>query len=508
MRLAELIGTFSLATDVGTGFPEEHGLRSATLAVRLGELAQADERTRADAYYLALLRYSGCTAGAHVVTRVLGDELDFGLRTPEVDYGRPPEMMSALIANAFHGVGLFAGLRALGAMLAAMPGMPEVGREHCETAVVLARRMGFEADFAGALYQGFERWDGSGQPKKARAEAIALSMRLAQLALDLDRGYLVGKLDGMKAVATKHAGRELDPTLVACFLEHADTLLPVLEAPSAWTLAMDAEPGPARTLDDAGVDTTLLAMADFTDLKSRYTRGHSRGVARWATGAAKQLRLGADVEQTLYRAALVHDLGRVAVSAAVWNKPGPLTDAEWERVRMHAYAGERILSRAPSLARVAELATLAHERVDGKGYHRRLPPSACSLPARILAAADVYQALLEARPQRPAYPPEAAATELLREAEAGALAIEAVNAVLAAAGQGRSDAAGSAVLTARELEVLRLVARGLTNKEIAGELAISVKTAGRHLEHIYEKLGVTTRSGATMVGLERGLIGT
>jgi len=507
VRLAELIGTLSLATDVGTGFSEEHGLRAATLAVRLGELAGLDERTRADAYYLALLRYSGCTAGAHVVARVIGDEIGFAERSPDLDYGRAPEMMSALVANAFHGVGFFAGLRALGEMFSAMPGMPEVGREHCETAVVLARRMGFEADFLGALYQGFERWDGSGQPKKTRADAIALSMRLAQLALDLDRGFVVGKLEGMRAIANKHAGRELDPTLVARFLEHAEALVPVLEAPSAWAAAMDAEPGTPRTLDDAGVDATLLALADFTDLKSRYTRGHSRGVARFASGAAKALRLGADVEQTLYRAGLLHDLGRVAVSAAVWNKPGALTDAEWERVRMHTYVVERILSRAPALARIAELATLAHERVDGKGYHRRLPPSACSLPARILAAADVYQALLEVRPQRPAFAPEAAATELLREAQAGTLAREAVDAVLAAAGQRTSAATSTANLTARELEVLRLVARGLTNKEIAAELAISAKTAGRHLEHIYEKLGVTTRSGATMVGLERGLIG-
>ena len=507
MRLAELIGTFSLATDIGTGFPEEHGLRSAALAVRLGELANLDERTRADAYYLTLLRYSGCSAGGHVVARLFGDERDFGARTRDLDYGRAPEMMAALVANSFHGVGFFAGMKALGEMLSALPGMPEVGREHCETAVVLARRMGFEGDFLGALYQGFERWDGTGQPKKIRADGIALAMRLAQLALDLDRGYLIGQLEGMKAIASKHVGRELDPSLVATFLEHAPLLLAVLEVPSAWTRAMDAEPGGPRMLDDAGVDATLLAMADFTDLKSRFTRGHSRGVAHYASGAARQLRLGADVEQTLYRAALLHDLGRVAVSAGVWNKPGPLTDSEWERVRMHSYAGERILSRAPSLARIAGIASLAHERLDGNGYHRRLPPSACTLPARILAAADVYQALLEQRPQRPAYAPEAAAAELLREASTGALASEAVNAVLAAAGQRKPESTGPALLTARELDVLRLVARGLTNKELAHELDISVKTAGRHLEHIYEKLGVTTRAGATMVGLERGLIG-
>jgi HD-GYP domain-containing protein (c-di-GMP phosphodiesterase class II) len=506
VRLAELVGIFSLATDAGTGVPEEHGLRSAALAVRLAELGGATRETQVDAFYATLLRYAGCTAGARTVNRVMGDEIEFGHESPLLDFGRGAEILPAVLRRAVRGNGLVSGIAALGGVLAALPEMPEVNREHCETAKILARRLGFEQAFGDTVYQAFERWDGSGMPTRARGDAIAKAMRLAQLALDLDRGFLAGGIAAGMALVTKHRGRELDPELVDLVLAQQSALLPILEAPSAWTAAMDAEPEPVRRVDDAGIDEALRALADFTDMKCRFTRGHSRGVAERASAAAAHLKLGAELEQLVYRAGLVHDLGRVAVSALVWNKAGSLTDSEWERVRLHTYVGERILAKAPSLAGIAEIATLAHERSDGKGYHRRLPPSACPLPARLLAAADVYQALLEVRPHRPRYSADEARAELQRAVTEGALAQDAVLAVLAVSGHRAPLPDAPAGLTARELEVLALVARGLTNKEIAQELTISAKTVGRHLEHLFEKLAVTTRSGATMAALQRGMI--
>jgi HD-GYP domain-containing protein (c-di-GMP phosphodiesterase class II) len=506
VRLAELVGIFSLATDAGTGVPEEHGLRSAAIAVRLAELAGAPRETQADAFYATLLRYAGCTAGARTVNRVMGDELEFAHDLPLLDFGRGAEILPAVLGRAFRGKGLFSGLAALGGVLATLPQMPEVNREHCETAKILARRLGFEDTFGDTVYQAFERWDGSGMPTRARGDAITAAMRLAQLALDLDRGFLAGGIEAGLELVTKHRGRELDPALVDLLVANHGAVLPLLEAPSAWTAAMDAEPAPVREIEEPDVDEALRALADFTDLKCRFTRGHSRGVADRASAAAAHLKLGAEVEKLVYRAGLVHDLGRVAVSALVWNKAGSLTDSEWERVRLHTYVGERILAKAPSLAAVAEIATLAHERNDGKGYHRRLPPSACPLPARLLAAADVYQALLEVRPHRPAHSADEAKAELHRAVADGALARDAVLAVLSAAGHREPLPDAPAGLTPRELEVLALVARGLTNKEIARDLAISAKTVGRHLEHVFEKLSVTTRAGATMTALQRGLI--
>lgn len=221
--------------------------------------------------------------------------------------------------------------------------------------------------------------------------------------------------------------------------------------------------------------------------------------------AARQLGLGAELEKLVYRAGLVHDVGRVAVSALVWDKSGALTDAEWERIRLHSYVGERILSRAPALRELANIASLAHERLDGSGYHRRLGQADCTLAARLLAAADMYQALTAERPQRRALSRENAAKELRDVAQTGKLAADAVEAVLGASGH-RAKPAETAGLTPREVEVLSYVARGLTNKEIGSRLDISAKTAGRHLEHIYEKLAVTTRAGAVVTALARGLL--
>jgi putative nucleotidyltransferase with HDIG domain len=248
-------------------------------------------------------------------------------------------------------------------------------------------------------------------------------------------------------------------------------------------------------------------VADFADLKSRYTRGHSSGVAALAEAAARGLGLGDDVARDLRRAALLHDLGRVAVSTGIWDKAAPLADAERERIRMHTYVGERVLARAPSLARVAEIAAQAHERLDGSGYHRRLPAAACTAPARVLAAADAYHAMTEERPHRPARHADEAAAELTSMAEGGLLCPDAVRAVLAAAGHTVKRVERPAGLTDREVEVLRLLAKGLTNKEIAGELGIAPKTAGHHVQHIFEKLQVTTRSAAAMYAMQMGLLG-
>jgi HD-GYP domain-containing protein (c-di-GMP phosphodiesterase class II) len=246
-------------------------------------------------------------------------------------------------------------------------------------------------------------------------------------------------------------------------------------------------------------------MAHFTDLKCRFTRSHSTGVSTLAGAAARRLGLGGQVERAIARAGLVHDVGRVAVSAVIWDKAGPLTDTERERIRLHSYVGERVLARSPALAGVAEISTLAHERLDGAGYHRRLGAASCGTPARVLAAADVYQAMRETRPHRAALDADRAAAELSAMAKRGELCPEAVAAVLGSAGHAVRAPARPSGLTDRELEVLRLLVQGLTNKQIAAALDISTKTAGHHVQHVLEKLGVTTRAGATMLAMKAGI---
>jgi len=250
--------------------------------------------------------------------------------------------------------------------------------------------------------------------------------------------------------------------------------------------------------------------------------GHSRGVARLAAAAGAAAGLPASQVRLLRHAALVHDIGRVAVPVSVWAKPGPLTRHDWERVRLHAYHSERVLTIATGLRPLASLAGAHGERSDGSGYHRGSRDGDLIPGAWLLAAADCYCAMQEPRPYRPALDAAAAAAELRREAVAGKQSAGAVAAVLAAAGTGagagwqaeEADRPGQSAglpsrpagLSERECEVLRLIARGMATKQAARQLGISPKTCDHHIQHVYRKIGVATRAGATLFALEHDLI--
>jgi len=249
-------------------------------------------------------------------------------------------------------------------------------------------------------------------------------------------------------------------------------------------------------------------MADFADLKMPAALGHSRGVATLAAGAAQQLGLGDEVVRRLRRAGLVHDLGRCGVSTGLWERTGPLSTDDWERVRLHAYLTERILARTPLADDLAALAGAHHERLDGSGYHRGSTALTAGLPARVLAAADAYQAMSQDRPHRPRLRPAAAVAELSAEVAAGRLDARAVGAVIAAAGvrATRLPSRWPAGLTDREVDVLRLACRGMSNREVAVRLVISAKTVGRHLENSYAKIGVSSRASAALFAVANGLL--
>jgi HD-GYP domain-containing protein (c-di-GMP phosphodiesterase class II) len=235
---------------------------------------------------------------------------------------------------------------------------------------------------------------------------------------------------------------------------------------------------------------------------------HSSGVADLAAEAARSGGLPASDVNMIWRAGLVKEIGRTGISSSIWEKPTALTDREWERVRLHTYYAERIFAHTPALASLGALASLHHERLDGSGYHRGLPSASQSLAARILSAADVYHSLTEIRPYRHAFEPEAALHELRAQARAGKLDVEAVNSVLSAAGHHVKKVRKEMVagLSEREVDVLRLLSHGLTTKQMAVELVISEKTVDSHIQHIYNKIGVSTRAGATMFAMENNLL--
>jgi HD-GYP domain-containing protein (c-di-GMP phosphodiesterase class II) len=256
-------------------------------------------------------------------------------------------------------------------------------------------------------------------------------------------------------------------------------------------------------LDRERIDRALGAMGDFSDLASPYLVGHSAGVSELAAAAAGRCGVAAGLVR---RAASVHDVGRVAVPARIWQKEAPLTPDDWERVRLHAYHSERVLGRSAFLSTLAPVATAHHERLDGSGYHRGVPASALTPAARVLAAADAYHAMTEPRPHRQPLPAAQAARTLADEVKAGRLDAEAVGAVLEAAGQPAPSLERPAGLTRREAEVIGMLARGLQTKQAARALGISAKTADRHIQNAYAKIGVSTRAAAALFAMEHGLV--
>ena len=239
-------------------------------------------------------------------------------------------------------------------------------------------------------------------------------------------------------------------------------------------------------------------FGDLADLKSPSLHGHSTAVGDLAGDAAHRLRLP-DAERVRI-AGYLHDLGRVAVSSAVWDKPGPLSRNDRDQVELHPYYTERVLARVPALGDLARLAGQHHERIDGSGYHRGLLGGATTLPARVLAAADRYRCLVEPRPYRADASPGEAARSLREDARAGRLDADAVAAVLEAAGhRSGTRRPRPAGLSDRQLQVLRLLAAGLSNKQIAAHLVVSPRTAERHVQDVYTKIGLELPCGRSAI---------
>lgn len=507
LRLAEPLAALSLVTDLAMGVPAEDAMRAAVLSVRLARHAGLPEPQLADVWWTALLRDVGCTAAAHEIAALVGgDDVAMREEATRADFASPRDAM-ALVARLTEGDPLLRKVRVAASMMlrGSRQGRRAVAAT-CEVGSRLAGRLGLAPGVVAALEALVERWDGKGDPRGLAGDQIPVVARCVQVAsLGLAFHHL-GGAEAAAEVARRRAGSSLDPSLAGVFAREGANLLAALDEEDAWTAALDAEPPPRATIPESRIDGLAETFADLADLKSPYLQGHSRGVAALAAEAVRLLGLDAERVVALRRAALLHDLGRVGVPNGIWDRPGPLREPDWERVRLHAYHSERILARSEALAPLARLAGSHHERQDGSGYHRGVGGGAVPLEARVLAASDAYRAMNEPRPHRPAMAPGEAARTLSEEAGAGRYDPEAVRAVLEAAGQAAPRIPRPAGLTDREVEVLRLAARGFSTKQVARRLGISPKTAGNHLQHVYAKLEVSTRAGASLFAMEHGLL--
>lgn len=503
---AELLAALSVAIDLGLGQPAEHMLRAALIGTRIADRLGLSREQRGCVYYATLIMWIGCHADSHEFARWFGDDISVRRDSYLVDWVGLP-YYRFLAGNVARGEPLTRRLTTVAALFVSARGqMSRLIHSHCTSAGLLAERMGLAGDVQNAVAFSFERYDGGGLPSGARADGIPIEMRVAQLADMVEVHHRIGGVDGAVAMVRERSGGQFDPQLAELFCADAQAIVAGPPTGDSWDAALCEAPDHGQRLDDQSLDELLIALGDFVDLKCPFTLGHSRAVAKLAGDAAEFAGLGRDAVTLTRRAGHVHDLGRIGVSNQVWSKPTPLSAAEFERMRLHPYLTLRILSRVEGLEQVAQLAANHHERVDGTGYPRSLPGAALSMPDRILAAAVGYQSALEPRPYREPLDAATAARRIRDRARTGELDHVAVEAVLHAAGhRARGSSSRPDGLTAREIEVLRLVARGASNKEIAAALTISEKTARNHVERTYAKIGVSNRIGASMYALRHGL---
>ncbi|MEA5453780.1 HD domain-containing phosphohydrolase [Sinomonas sp. JGH33] len=499
LRLAEFIAAVSLATDLGMGQPLEQGLRTCLVSLELADAARLAEHVRSEVFYTALLRFLGCTADAHEAAGIGGDDIALRAAIAPVLGGAPPAILKSVLPAL--GRGLPAPRRAAlaASFLATGPARMRDGvRAHCEAAEMLAVRLGLPAGTRAALGAAFERWDGRGFPHGVRGEAIPVAARIVFIARDIE---VIARLHGpdvVREALRERAGRSYDPALALAALASLDELLEAARTEMPWDVAMALEPKPVAEIPAEQLDDVFAVFADFADLKEPDRAGFSRDVAALAAAASP------NDAPLLRRTGLVQDLGRVAVPS---RRDGGRSAADEERLRLHPYYSERILTRITTTAPLARIAGMHHERVDGSGYYRGASGAELPWEARVLAAADAFRELLAGTPEDQAPTPAAAADALARLAPRK-LDADAVDAVLAAAvgRSGRPRPEWPAGLTEREVDVLRLICRGATKKEVAAALFIAPSTADHHLRHIYAKIGVSSRAAATLFAVERDLL--
>lgn len=508
VRLADLLAGLSRFADLGFGLEAGTSLRSCALATRLASAVGLSVDESRAAFYVALLQHLGCVGYAHETAALFGDEIAVNAAAGRMDTTSARDLFVTFLPTLTAGS---APVERARVTLTALTRGGRWGEEYtavaCEVGREAARRMGLPGPVQEGLLHAYDTWRRTRGGGALSGNAIPLSSRIARLA------GVAAVFDGIGgpglavSVVRGRAHGMLDPVLVSDFTAKADGWFDELAEVDVREAVMEAEPEPWVLVP--GLRAVAEVFADLADLKSPWLTGHSRTVAALAASAAPRVGLVGKEVDDLAVAALLHDVGRVAVSSRVWDKPGPLSLDEWEQVRLHPYQSERILAGSAVLAPLAGLAGRHHERLDGGGYHRGCRAGDLPTSARLLACADVYVGLTSPRPHRSGLSPDRAEVEMLDAVRRGALDADVTYAVLEAAGRRppRRPRTHPRGLSDREVEVLGLLAHGCSNAEIAKRLVVSRRTAEHHVQHVYTKIGVSSRAAATLFAVENDLLG-
>ena len=516
LRTADLIAALSLASDLAVGLPAEHAVRSCYIAMHVADQMQLPANQRVDVYYAELLMDAGCTAWtSQLAGAILSDEIAARREFVFQRNARDPRDVFGWLRNHV-ATGASVPRRVRYGLQFALQGrefVREGFRNTCEVAQRFAQRVGMSEAVQDALLAVFEQWDGSG-PGGWRGEAIPFTSRIVFATSFFEAFHHFGGPEAALELARQKSGTAFDPAVVDAFV--AVTRRPGfwagLEQESLWATVLSLEPrSPRQFLPEEQLEHVALAFADFADLKSPFSAGHSRRVGDLAQAIARRLALSHSQVNTIRQAALMHDVGLAAVPSYTLDRPrDKLSQAEQEMLRLHPYHAERIFARVAALDPVVPLVAAHHERMDGRGYYRGLTGEQISPGARVIAVADTFDDLTHATPDHEALDPEVALARLQRDA--GGLWPEAVHALAQELGTTqapqpkRRSVAQPAGLTEREVEILRMLARGLSRRQIADELVLSQHTVRHHVEHIYAKVGVGTRVAAALFAVEHDLI--
>jgi HD-GYP domain-containing protein (c-di-GMP phosphodiesterase class II) len=408
VRLSELIGALSHALDLTEGQPPGHCVRSCWVGVHVGKALGIDPRAMADLYYTLLLKDLGCSSNAaRICSLYLADDIRF-----KRDFKTIDGSLAAALRFVFAHTGLESGLaERMRALVNILQNGGEIAREmietRCHRGADIAAKMRFSTRVQDGIRSLDEHWNGAGQPLGLTGDAIPVNASIALLAQVVDVFHTERGRTAAVAEARARSGSWFAPEIVTAFLQAqaAPGFWEVLgsEAVTAHVLELDPAVDGAP-VDDTYLDEIASAFADIVDAKSSFTADHSRRVTLYADMIAEEFGFGPDHRRWLRRAGLLHDIGKLAVSNQVLDKPGRPDEAEWQAIRMHPVHGEEILARVSAFRDIAPLAGGHHERLDGRGYPRGLKGDEICLETRILTVADVFDALTADRPYRAAMP--------------------------------------------------------------------------------------------------------
>jgi HD-GYP domain-containing protein (c-di-GMP phosphodiesterase class II)/DNA-binding CsgD family transcriptional regulator len=510
VRQSEIVASLSLVADIGMGQPMGQAQKSCLLALGIArEMGLADQDAN-DVYYLALLRFIGCNAhAASDAAMTGGNEMVFRRGMATVISGSQADAMSHIVRHLGEGLPVTDRVRLVaGAFVAGPKQASETIKASCEVARMIAARLGLGASLVRALGYAGEYWNGKGMPDGVSGEEIPIAARVVNVARDVDVLNRVGGRSLTEEVLRKRRGRAYDPAVADAFLQYAWPIWIEIDEESIWDRVIEADPASSLPLTSDGLTAALECCADLADIKCWFTRAHSPAVSSIARAAARRLGLDSNEVEVIAAAGLVQELGRTGVPNGVLESPQVLTPGQWENIRLTTYLNHMILARCHGLEPANALACAHHERLDGSGYHRGLTADQISQGARILAAADAFCAMSSERPWRPKLAPDEAARRLGANVKEGKLSHDAVDAMLAAAGHADQlpKQMWPAGLSDREVDVLKLISLGRSNREVAQKLFISPKTVGRHIENIYGKIGVGTRPAATLFAMQHHLL--